>query len=170
MRWLAAGLLGLALHGCAASLPSGPESAAPAGAQVAMIAPAPQQCVPYARQVSGIALYGDAWTWWDGALGHYRRGDTPRPGGVLVLRRSERLGLGHVAVVTSVLDPRRLLVTHTNWGSAPETRRRVYRDMPVIDVSPDNRWRLVRFWNFDAGAFGQVYPAYGFIYPLPASS
>ena len=27
------------------------------------------QCVPYARQVSGIQIYGDAWTWWDQAEG-----------------------------------------------------------------------------------------------------
>jgi hypothetical protein len=31
--------------------------------------PAYLQCVPYARQVSGIQIYGDAWTWWDQAAG-----------------------------------------------------------------------------------------------------
>ena len=37
--------------------------------------PPPQDCVPYARQVSGIKLFGDAWTWWDGALAaHLERG------------------------------------------------------------------------------------------------
>ena len=29
------------------------------------------QCVPYARQVSGIRIYGDAHTWWDQAEGRY---------------------------------------------------------------------------------------------------
>ena len=28
------------------------------------------QCVPYARQVSGIRIFGDAHTWWDQAEGH----------------------------------------------------------------------------------------------------
>jgi hypothetical protein len=37
------------------------------------------QCVPYARQVSGIQLYGDAHTWWDQAAGRYDRGFTPAP-------------------------------------------------------------------------------------------
>lgn len=27
------------------------------------------QCVPYARQISGIQIYGDAWTWWGQAEG-----------------------------------------------------------------------------------------------------
>ena len=29
------------------------------------------QCVPYARDVSGIQIYGDAHTWWDQAQGRY---------------------------------------------------------------------------------------------------
>ena len=32
------------------------------------------QCVPFARQASGIQLYGDALNWWDQADGHYARG------------------------------------------------------------------------------------------------
>ncbi|GAA3271795.1 hypothetical protein GCM10020258_47310 [Sphingomonas yabuuchiae] len=35
------------------------------------------QCVPFARQASGIAIYGDAWTWWSKAEGKYPRGRTP---------------------------------------------------------------------------------------------
>ena len=34
----------------------------------------PQECVSYARQVTGIKIFGDAWTWWDGApAAHYER-------------------------------------------------------------------------------------------------
>jgi hypothetical protein len=79
--------------------------------------PPPQECVPYARQVSGIQLYGDAWTWWDGAAaGRYQRGETPQPGAVLVLRKTPSLFHGHVAVVTNLIGPREILVTHANWG------------------------------------------------------
>jgi hypothetical protein len=35
------------------------------------------QCVPYARQASGIQLFGDARTWWDQAAGRYSRGHAP---------------------------------------------------------------------------------------------
>ncbi len=43
----------------------------------------PLQCVPYAREHSGVKIYGDAYTWWDKAAGKYparrrarsRRGD-----------------------------------------------------------------------------------------------
>jgi hypothetical protein len=34
----------------------------------------PLQCVPYARLVSGVAIRGDAWTWWDQAAARYSRG------------------------------------------------------------------------------------------------
>ena len=29
----------------------------------------------------------------------------------------------------------------------------------------ENDWTLVRFWNYQAKAWGTLYPAYGFIYP-----
>ncbi len=156
---LAAIFLG-GLGGCAASLPE-PE---PAPDQAALVSPAPQQCVPYAREVSGIEIRGDAWTWWASAAGRYQRGSHPLPGSVLVLARSKKLRLGHLAVVTAIDGPRRIRITHANWGSDPETRRRVYRDMTAIDVSPGNRWTEIRFWNSDAGAFGGAYKAQGFIY------
>ena len=31
------------------------------------------QCVPYARTVSGVDLYGDALNWWDQADGRFKR-------------------------------------------------------------------------------------------------
>src|SRR4051794_32221196 len=43
----------------------------------------PLQCVPFARAVSGITLFGDAWRWWSEAAGRYGRGHRPQPGGVL---------------------------------------------------------------------------------------
>lgn len=125
-------------------------------------------CVLYARAVSGIDLRGDAYTWWDGAAGRYLRGQVPEPGAVLVLSRTDRLQRGHVAVVRQVLDDRDILVDHANWLPG-----QIVTGMQVRDVSPDNDWTRLRFLNRQAGVFGSVYPADGFIYqmlPLPALS
>ena len=123
------------------------------------------QCVPYAREVSGIDITGDAWSWWDGSLGKYERGHQPRFMAVLVLSRTQRLKLGHVAVVMDVLGPREIRVTHANFGSDSISRRIIYDSMPAIDVSAANDWSLVRFWNYDAKAWGITYEASGFVYP-----
>jgi hypothetical protein len=123
------------------------------------------QCVPYAREVSGIDITGDAWSWWDGSIGKYQRGHQPHFMSVLVLSRTERLKLGHVAVVVDILGAREIRVTHANFGSDPVSRRIIYDSMPVIDVSPANDWSLVRFWNYDLRAWGIVYEASGFVYP-----
>ncbi|WP_245689282.1 CHAP domain-containing protein [Roseospirillum parvum] len=122
------------------------------------------QCVPYAREVSGVRIFGDAWTWWDKAEGAYPRGSQPRVGAVLAFGKSRVLRLGHVAVVSRLVGARELTVTHANWGSTKATRGVIHHDQPVIDVSPDNDWTRVRLMN-TAGGFGKVYPALGFIYP-----
>ncbi|MFZ4761726.1 MAG: CHAP domain-containing protein [Alphaproteobacteria bacterium] len=129
-----------------------------------MILPEPIQCVPFAREVSGINLFGDAYSWWDSAEGQYQRGISPEKGAVLVLSRSEKLRHGHVAVVNKVLTSRQIDVTHANWGSDQYSRRIVRSSMRVVDVSPRNDWSQLRFWNPEAGSFGQIYPAKGFIY------
>jgi surface antigen len=124
--------------------------------------------VLYARAVSGIDIRGDAYTWWDGAAGRYLRGQVPEDGAVLVLAKTDRLQLGHLAVVRRVLDDRDILVDHSNWVPG-----RIITGMQVRDVSPDNDWTALRFFNGDYGVFGSVYPADGFIYrmlPAPAMS
>ena len=121
------------------------------------------QCVPYARDVSGIQLYGDAWTWWAKADGRYARGEAPKPGSVLTLKKTNRLTAGHVAVVAAIVEPRRILVDHVNWGDNRDLRSKIHQRQPVIDVSPNNDWSEVRFMN-TLGSFGAVYPAHGFIY------
>ncbi|MEA2780720.1 MAG: hypothetical protein QOK29_2264 [Rhodospirillaceae bacterium] len=123
------------------------------------------QCVPYARQVSGIDLMGDAWSWWNAAAGKYSRGRQPHFMSVLVLSRTARLKLGHVAVVMDIIGPREIRVTHANFGNDWRSRRIIYDSMPVADVSAGNDWSVVRFWNYQAKAWGIVYPAYGFIHP-----
>lgn len=120
------------------------------------------QCVPYARSRSGIGIRGDAHTWWGNAAGQFARGKMPAPGAVLVLRKTDRLRRGHVAVVTRVTSPREIRVDHANWQ--PDA---VITGMAAIDVSPANDWSEVRFWNKDARKWGRIYPAAGFIYNLP---
>jgi surface antigen len=162
------GLLLVVLAGCASR--QAVPTVADAEPQMAVLPPpsAPLQCVPYARQVSGIDLRGDAWTWWSQAEGHYARGKKPRPGSVLVFKKTRALPRGHLSVVTRVIHAREILITHANWSSAPETRGRVTKDIRVIDISPGNDWSELRVWN--GGDFGKVYPAAGFIYPVPTSA
>src|ERR1700735_4836128 len=62
------------------------------------------QCVPYAREVSHIELTGNAYLWWAEAAGRYGRGANPEVGAVLNFRGVGRMPLGHVAVVTDVID------------------------------------------------------------------
>jgi hypothetical protein len=123
------------------------------------------QCVPYARLVSGIELYGDAFTWWDGANGRYQRGVLPAPGAVLVLAQTDRLRSGHVAVVTQVLNSREILVDHANWVPGQVTQGQA-----VFDASPANDWTMPRFYNSEAGVYGSIYPARGFIYNVAANA
>ena len=169
--------LGL-LAGCAATLPEAmapavPPQPGPGASDVQGIHPYQGelvQCVPYARDVSGIDIMGDAWTWWDAADGKYLRGHRPKFMAVLVLSRTQRLKLGHVAVVVDLLGPREIRVTQANFGSDPVSRRIIYDAMPVSDVSPGNDWSMVRFWNYQLQAWGIVYPAYGFVYPDRATT
>lgn len=119
------------------------------------------ECVPFARDTSGIRLGGDAASWWQQASGRYQRSLTPEAGGVLVFRASERLPVGHVAVVTQVVDRREIRVSQANW-----VHHHISRNEPVIDVSPRNDWSEVRVWWSPAGQMGGgIYPTFGFILP-----
>ena len=96
-------------------------------------------CVPYARNATGITLAGNAWQWWDHAAGAYQRGWVPEPGGVLAFRANGRMRMGHVAVVTRVINPREIEIDHANWAG-----RGVALSVPVVDVSENNDWTAVR--------------------------
>jgi surface antigen len=125
------------------------------------------QCVTFAREHSSISLRGDAWTWWSGAAGQYERGQTPRRGAVVVFKKHGSMQHGHVAVVASVINSRKVLVDHANW--APHRghgRGQIAKMVVVSDVSPRNDWSEVRVWNEASGELGQrIYPTFGFIYP-----
>ena len=123
------------------------------------------ECVPFARAASGIQIYGDAWTWWDKAEGKYRRGYAPREGAVIVFARSARLPLGHVAVISRVVDDRVAMVTHANWSRIDGVRGRVEQDVTLTDVSDAGDWSAVRVWYRGSAGLGSTnYPVSGFIY------
>lgn len=121
------------------------------------------QCVPFARENSGIALVGNALTWWNKAAGTYERGSRPEVGAVLNFRATGRMNLGHVAVVSRVMDGRNVQIDHANWSS----RGAISRNISVIDVSPGNDWTAVRVALAQGSEYGSVYPTYGFIYDRP---
>ena len=123
------------------------------------------QCVPFARMISGIQIFGDAWTWWQKAAGRYAQGFTPKAGAVLVFKPNGVMNKGHVAVVSQVLTDRVIQVTHANWSIIDGSRGQVERDVTVVDVSPAGDWSQVKVWYDPIRDLGKtVYPTYGFIY------
>lgn len=119
------------------------------------------QCAPYAREVSGIQIFGNANTWWSQAAGKYDRGDTPKVGAVLSFRSSGHMRLGHVATVAAIVSDREVLLNHANWsrrGGIEYTAR-------AVDVSAAGDWSQVKVWYGPQGGLGvTTYPANGFIY------
>ncbi len=118
-------------------------------------------CAPFARELSGIALYGDAASWWDNAAGQYVRDSRPVLGSALVFRREPRLPSGHVSVVSRLVGDRQVMVTQANW-----VPNELDEDQLVVDVSARNDWSEVRVWWPPVGGLGaHAYPTYGFIHP-----
>ena len=115
-------------------------------------------CVPYARRISHIDLIGDAFLWWAEASGRYARGYRPEAGAVLAFHATPQMPLGHVAVVSRVINSREVLVDQANW-----VHDRITRNVRVVDISRDNNWSDVEVQTV-AGKLGVPYPTYGFIY------
>lgn len=124
-------------------------------------------CVPFARSATGIELQGNAANWWYAAAGVYDRGSQPEEGSVLDFRASGRMRLGHVAVVTRVINSREMEIDHANWWGPGAGKGGVSRGIPVVDVSETNDWSAVRVGLGRSGTFGSVYATYGFIYDRP---
>src|SRR5882757_9709846 len=93
------------------------------------------QCVPFARLISGIQIFGDARTWWQQAIGKYDVGFQPKAGAVLCFKPTERMRLGHVAVVSEVLTDRIVQITHANWSPIEGSRGKVEKDVTLVAVS-----------------------------------
>jgi surface antigen len=143
------------------------ESAVSGGGSAAL--PPFLQCVPYARQVSGIQIHGDAWTWWDQAADRYERGFRPRVGAVMAFKPHGNMRLGHVAAVSRIVNSRTVLLRHANWSLINGRRGQIEDNVRAIDVSPDNDWSEVRVWFDPIQAIGGTsWPIQGFIYNRPA--
>lgn len=127
------------------------------------------ECVPYARQVTGIAIHGDAWSWWDRAEGQYARGKRPKVGAVMSFAPHGAMRLGHVAAVSRVVDRRTVLLRHANWSPVNGQRGQIEDGVRAVDVSPANDWSEVRVWFAPTGDLGTTrWPVNGFIYNEPA--
>ncbi|PVM93279.1 CHAP domain-containing protein [Caulobacter endophyticus] len=123
------------------------------------------QCVPFARLMSGIQIFGDARTWWGQATGKYDTGFVPKAGAVLCFKPTGRMNLGHVAFVSQVLTDRVIQVTHANWSVMNGSRGQIEKDVTVVDVSPEGDWSEVKVWYDPIRDLGTtVYPTHGFIY------
>ncbi|MBY6065375.1 CHAP domain-containing protein [Leisingera aquaemixtae] len=120
-------------------------------------------CVPFARNASGIEIFGNAKTWWAQAKDQFTRSQEPQPGAVMAFSATRSNPLGHVAVVSKVEESRRIRVNHANWH-----RNKISLGMAVVDVSEKNDWSAVRLESYP-GAFGRVYPVKGFITAEPGN-
>jgi len=160
VRLALAAALAFAVAGCATE----PNALVTDNGQVGAIKkpPTPLQCVPYARQVSGIPIYGDAYTWWEKAAGKFERSTAPKLGAVMVFTGYAGPSRAHLAVVRDLVNAREIKIDHANWLDDGQ----IYVDDPVMDVSSANDWSLVRVWNIRARAWGgRTYPVQGFIGP-----
>ncbi len=119
------------------------------------------QCVPFARERSGVAIRGNANTWWKQAAGDFVRVKAPTVGAVMVMNTRR----GHVGVVTKIVDARTVVIDHSNWLSNGQ----IYLDQPVMDVSANNDWSKVVVWHPNLGKFGsRALTVSGFIVDAPA--
>lgn len=129
------------------------------------------QCVPYARAITGVEIYGDAHTWWDKAKGRYDRGEEPQVGAILSFKSHGSSRLGHISAVRAIIDKRTILVSHANWSRINGKRGHIEDDVQVVDVSKKNDWSQVKVWYQPIGALGgTIYPINGFIYPKKQKS
>ena len=160
MRHLIA-LAGMAALVAASPLSARDEEGRAAGAEL----PASIQCAPYARQVSGIQLFGAARDWWGQARGRYSTGNQPRVGAVMAFPAQRSMSGGHVAMVSRILDSRRVLLDHANWSPINGRRGQVERGVLAIDVSSAGDWSQVKVWYAPIGDVGTTeWTVSGFIY------
>lgn len=118
------------------------------------------QCVAFVHQTTDFQIRGNARDWWGRAAGLYARGHAPETGSILSFRPARRMPLGHVALVSEVLDSRTILIDQSHWAS-----NGISRNVRVVDVSPDNDWTSVRVaLNGATERLGSIYQTNGFIY------
>lgn len=123
------------------------------------------QCAPFAREISGVDIFGNAKTWWYQAEGRYARGAEPKLGAVMTFKPTRSMPMGHVAMVSKIVSDREVLIDHANWSTINGRRGHIERGARVIDVSAKGDWSEVRVWYAPLKGLGtSSYPLYGFIY------
>ena len=91
------------------------------------------QCVPYARETSGVEIFGNAKTWWGQAAGRYERGFTPKVGAVMAFKPTRAMPIVAVWPPVSPLPAKlRRFVDHV----AAELKQPAWHDGPRQD-SPE---------------------------------
>jgi surface antigen len=124
------------------------------------------ECVPFAREMSGIQIFGNANTWWGQAAGKYSRGNAPKIGAVLAFKPFGSMRLGHVAMVSKIIDDRTVKLTHANWSLINGRRGQIERNVTAVDVSDAGDWSRVKVWFAPLQDVGKTaWPTHGFIYP-----
>ena len=127
------------------------------------------QCAPFARDVSGIEIFGNAGTWWGQAAGKYERGNEPKVGAVIAFKPTRSMPIGHVGMVSKIVSDREVLIDHANWSVINGRRGQIERGARVMDVSAAGDWSEVRVWYAPVKGLGtSSYPLYGFIYKAGA--
>ena len=123
------------------------------------------QCVPFARESSGIEIFGNAKTWWGQAAGRYERGFAPKVGAVMAFKPTRGMPIGHVATVSQIVSDREVLISHANWSVINGRRGQIERNVRVLDVSDAGDWSKVKVWYAPLRDLGtSTYPLFGFIY------
>lgn len=123
------------------------------------------QCAPYARQISGVQIFGNAKTWWAQAASRYARGSEPKVGAVMSFKPTRSMPLGHVGMVSKIVSDREVLIDHANWSTIGGRRGHIERGARVVDVSANGDWSAVRVWYAPLRGLGtSTYPLNGFIY------
>lgn len=123
------------------------------------------QCVAYAREATGVAIRGNAKTWWGQAAGRYARGSRPSEGAVMAFNASGAMPYGHVAVVSRLVNDREVLLDHANWSRPGK----IERGVRAVDVSAAGDWSQVRVYYAPIGGLGtRTNRLAGFIYPNSA--
>lgn len=123
------------------------------------------QCAPFAREISGVDIFGNAKTWWYQAEGRYARGAEPKLGAVMTFKPTRSMPMGHVAMVSKIVSDREVLIDHANWSTINGRRGHIERGARVVDVSARGDWSEVRVWYAPLKGLGtSLYPLYGFIY------
>ena len=82
------------------------------------------------------------------------------------LKSHGSMQLGHVAVVSQIIDRRNILISHANWSPINGRRGQIENNVAAQDVSENNDWSRVRIWYAPIGKLGTTaFPVNGFIYP-----